>query len=125
MQAAHDGALVSNSGVQRCHMAFSTTPNLGNWAPQVDGEGIFLDWTCVMKAADSLNLVAYIDGLVFAIPKPVMARMALYDYRAQMGIFVKQMTVPERVYFTLARSYVELSRLSQASRPAQPPKALQ
>lgn len=70
--------------VQRCRMAFSTMPKLGYWAPQVDGAGIPLEWTRVAKVADSLNLVAYIDGIVFAIAKPVMARMALYDYRANL-----------------------------------------
>jgi hypothetical protein len=67
--------------VARCRQNMLDFPSIGLWSPLVDGAGISLSLTEAMPSNDSLSLVSYVDGLVFAITRPVIQRLKKYDYR--------------------------------------------
>ena len=66
--------------VQRCRQSMGTYSQFGVWAPLVEGAGISLGLTQTMPSEDSLSLVSYVEGLVFAVTMPVIQRMKKYDY---------------------------------------------
>lgn len=66
--------------VRRCRQKMGAYSKIGLWAPLVEGAGISLDLTRTLSSDDSLNLVSYVDGLVFAITRPVIQRLQKYDF---------------------------------------------
>ena len=66
--------------VRRCRQKMGAYSTIGLWAPLVEGAGISLELTRAMASDDSLSLVSYVDGLVFAITRPVIQRLQQYDF---------------------------------------------
>lgn len=71
--------------VARCLSGFALTPSVQLWAPEVQGTAYPLEVTTVsMVTGKPLRIVAYVDGIVFAIRQPVVQRMRKLDYRANV-----------------------------------------
>jgi len=66
--------------VRRCRQKMGAYSKIGLWAPLVEGSGISLEITRALSSDDSLSLVSYVDGLVFAITRPVIQRLQKYDF---------------------------------------------
>lgn len=66
--------------VERCINAYMDNDNLGLWAPLTHGTPFSLDITSIYENDKNSNVVAYLDGIVFALNKKIVHRMRLLDY---------------------------------------------
>ncbi len=67
---------------QRCRKAMGLSPSIALWAPLVEGANIPLSWTAALPGNDSLSPVVYVEGIVFAMTRPVVKRVQKLDYSA-------------------------------------------
>lgn len=71
--------------VARCLSGFALTPAVQLWAPDVQGTAYPLEVTTISTVTGQpLRIVAYVDGIVFAIRQRVVQRMRQLDYRANV-----------------------------------------
>lgn len=67
--------------VQRCRATMTDDPTIGVWAPLIQGANLDIRITHIAAIkATPLVVVAQTDAIVFALSRPVVARMKLADY---------------------------------------------
>lgn len=67
--------------VRKCHYTLSKNPQVGVWTPLIDGTFLTIPRMQIVSIQPtSLSIVAQTDAIVFALSRPVIARMKLADY---------------------------------------------